>query len=1105
MTSTREKSSVLDASRNVHCDTPPDRSNESKAGWRIGGPNERLLESMPSAIALVNSNGRIQHVNNQLMIMFGYGKAELLGQPISMLVPTATAKTFDTYAPRVLSGETLQNLQVQSRHKVGRTIHVRLSVSPQHKRTGGVRGLVYVLEDVTELKGAQDALHKNQALLQAILDNTPVHLHLKDLNGRYRLVNQRFADWWGLESGECIGKTADDLLDNPEELELLRESEQRVIETGEVVEKLVHDRGRDGKHGDWLLIKFPVAAPDGSVEAIGTVSFDVSERNRLEAAEQGLLKNQTLLQAIIDNTPFHLTLKSAEGKYLLVNDSFAKWWSRSPDEFENKYVFDLIEDDAATAELRAMENQVMEQGAVVEKELRISSPSGDVLDWLVLKFPISTPEGTIDAVGSISVDITDRKKAEALAQEQREQLDQIVRNVPEAVIAIDQHGIIETFNPSAEKTFGYVAAEAIGRNVNLLMPEPHKSGHDGYIRTYLETGNPKMLGVGPRHVKGLRKDGSEFPLELAIGEVRRGKQRAFVGIARDISDLLKTQKILEQQNERFNAALDNMSQGLVMFDGEQRLIVCNKRFAQLYDLPKELTESGTPLRAILENRVANGIYAGDDPERYVEDLVDWSNFDKAEPATQFHELSDERTMRILRHPIASGGWLVTHEDVTEQRRVEERIAYLAHHDHLTGLPNRVMLRERMKTLLERAKNGEGFALLCLDLDGLKGVNDTLGHPVGDELLKQVGERLRSCVRESDMVARLGGDEFAIIQNSKYMPQDAMSLAERICYEIGSPYNLKDHQIIVGTSIGIAIAPSDGSETDLLLNRSDMALYRAKSVGRGSYRLFDQEMETSIKDRRTLGLDLRKALANGELEVYYQPIINLEKIEVSSFEALLRWHHPQRGLVSPAEFIPIAERIGFISQLGEWVLRQACAEASTWSDDIKVAVNASPAQFKGGGLISAVVNALATTGLPAGRLELEITESVLLQDDKATLDTLHQLRDLGVHISLDDFGTGYSSLSYLSSFPFDKIKIDRSFISNLSDSEESFDIVQTIVGFASSLSVATVAEGVETRAQLEIVRKKGCTEAQGFLFSPPKPASHIARFLERRAKRAKQVA
>jgi len=1105
MTSTRENSSALNASHNGHCDALDERSSENKAERRIGGPNERLLESMPSAIALVNADGRIQHVNNQVMIMFGYGKAELLGQPISMLVSSSGAKAFDRYAQRVLSGQTFQNLQIQSRHKLGRTIHARVSVSPMYRRTGSIRGLVYALEDVTELRGTQKALHKNQALLQAIFDNTPVHLHLKDLDGRYRLVNQRFADWWGLESKDIIDKTASDLLDDPDELDLLQESERQVIETGEVVEKMVHDRGRDGKHGDWLLIKFPVAAPDGSVEAIGTVSFDVTERNRLKEAEQGLRKNQSLLQTIIDNTPFHLTLKSANGKYLLVNDSFAKWWNRSPHEFENKYVFDLIDDDAALQILRAMECQVIERGAVVEKEVRICSPNGDVLDWLVLKFPIASPEGAIDAVGSISVDITDRKKTEALAQEQREQLDQILRNVPEAVIAIDQHGIIETFNPSAEKTFGYEAAEAIGRNVSLLMPEPHKSAHDRYIRSYLETGSPKLLGGGQRQVTGLRKDGSEFPLELALGEVRRGKRRAFVGIARDISDLLKTQKILEQQNERFNAALDNMSQGLVMFDREQRLIVCNKRFAQLYDLPEELTVSGTPLRAILENRVANGIYAGGDPEGYVEDLLDWSNFNDAKPKAQFYDLSDDRTMRILRHSIPSGGWLLTHEDVTEQRRIEERIAHLAHHDHLTGLPNRVMLRERMKTLIAGAKEGEGFALLCLDLDGLKGVNDTLGHPVGDELLKQVGERLRSCVRENDMVARLGGDEFAIIQISKYLPQDAMSLAERICYEIGSPYNLRDHQIIVGTSIGIAIAPSDGTETDLLLNRSDMALYRAKSVGRGSYRLFDQEMETSIKDRRTLGLDLRKALANGELEVYYQPIINLEKIEVSSFEALLRWHHPQRGLVSPAEFIPIAERIGFISQLGEWVLRQACAEASTWPDEINVAINASPAQFKGGSLISAVVNALAATGLPAGRLELEITESVLLQDDKATLDTLHQLRELGVRISLDDFGTGYSSLSYLSSFPFDKIKIDRSFISKLSDSEESFDIVQTIVGFASSLSVATVAEGVETRAQLEIVRKKGCTEVQGFLFSPPKPASHIARFLERRTKRSKQVA
>jgi len=435
--------------------------------------------------------------------------------------------------------------------------------------------------------------------------------------------------------------------------------------------------------------------------------------------------------------------------------------------------------------------------------------------------------------------------------------------------------------------------------------------------------------------------------------------------------------------------------------------------------------------------------------------------------------------------------LVAVVDVTERKAAEARIAYMAHHDALTNLPNRVLFHERLNALLARVRrNGESLAVHCLDLDHFKGVNDTLGHPIGDELLQTVAQRLSKCLRDSDMVARLGGDEFAVVQYPLDGPHDAGALANMLIEVVSEPYDVHGHEFVIGGSIGIALAPGDGEQADVLLRNADMALYRAKAEGRGSAHFFEPEMDRRVQARRLLELDLRKAFAHGEFELFYQPLVNLNANAVSGFEALLRWRHAERGMIGPAEFIPLAEEIGLIVPLGEWVLRQACTEAMRWPDILKVAVNLSPAQFRSRGVVKAVLTALAYSRLPPDRLELEITESVLLGETDANLATLHQLRELGVRISMDDFGTGYSSLSYLRCFPFDKIKIDRSFVKELSERPDCVAIIRAVAGLGLSLGIATTAEGVETSEQLERVRAEGCTEVQGYFFSPPRPASQL---------------
>jgi diguanylate cyclase (GGDEF)-like protein len=427
-----------------------------------------------------------------------------------------------------------------------------------------------------------------------------------------------------------------------------------------------------------------------------------------------------------------------------------------------------------------------------------------------------------------------------------------------------------------------------------------------------------------------------------------------------------------------------------------------------------------------------------------------------------------RSIRVVNQPMQGGGWVATFEDITEWLEAQAKISHMARHDALTSLPNRVLFHEQLVQGLRRTGSGDQLAVLCLDLDHFKDINDSLGHPIGDALLKEVGRRLKATVGESDTVARLGGDEFAVVQIGRSEETAARSLAGRLVEVISAPYEIDDHQIIIGVSIGISLSPQDGSNPDELLKNADLALYRAKADGRGTYRFFETGMDARAQARRLLEMDLRAALQRDEFEAYYQPIRDVVSGRVVAFEALLRWNHPQRGLIAPMNFIPLAEETGLIIQLGEFVLRSACTDAATWPDDVDVAVNLSPVQFKNPNLIASVTEALVASGLDARRLELEITESVLLQNSEATLATLHDLRAMGVRISLDDFGTGYSSLSYLRSFPFDKIKIDRSFVSELATREDSMAIIRAVTGLGRSLGIVTTAEGVENDAQLELL-------------------------------------
>jgi diguanylate cyclase (GGDEF)-like protein len=560
----------------------------------------------------------------------------------------------------------------------------------------------------------------------------------------------------------------------------------------------------------------------------------------------------------------------------------------------------------------------------------------------------------------------------------------------------------------------------------------------------------------------------------------------------DLNEKLRQSQRLETlEKQRLDIALDNMTQGLLVFDASERLVVCNRRYIEMYGLSRDVVKPGCMLRDLVEHRKQTGSYKGD-ADAYYSWILD--NLGPNAISQAVIVTADGRSIQIVNQILANGSWVATHEDITERARFDDRIAHMAHYDALTDLPNRTMFREQLDSALKSIARGEQLAVLYIDIDEFKSVNDSLGHPVGDELLKAVADRLRGCLRQTDFVARLAGDEFAIIQMAVKQPEDATDLVERIYAVIRKPYDCAGHLLTADASIGIALAPQDGDDLDQLLKNADLAMYAAKADGRRTSRFFEPGMDARVKALRALELDLRQAIADGGFELHYQPLVSLANNKVSGCEALLRWRHPARGLISPAEFIPVAEETGLINPLGEWVLTTACTEAASWPDHITIAVNVSPVQFRSEAFGLKVAAALVASGLPAHRLELEITEAVLIRDDETALAMLHQLRALGVRIALDDFGTGYSSLSYLQRFPFDKIKIDRCFIKDIAEPGGSACIVQAVVNIAAARHMTTTAEGVETQAQLDVLRTLGCNEMQGYLYSPAISAAEISKLL-----------
>jgi diguanylate cyclase (GGDEF)-like protein len=1079
---------------------------------------DAALKNMAQGLAMYDAQERIVIANDRYAQLYGIDPGQVKpGTSLRDVVEQRIAKGIytDLTADDVLNTMRLRLATGKASHFTNRLTDGRNIASLVQPRTDG--GWVVTQEDITErenlnaqlarqnklLKQREEELEAQNTRFNAAIDNMSQGLCLFDAEQRVVFANGRYAELYGLAPEQVKPGTT------------LAEIFAARVAKGVYAKTAAKQVVQDGIASFGMEVSEIIHLNDGRFISVlrrpmddgGLISTheDVTEREQLNARlaeqnellkqrEQELEEQNERFDAALKNMSLGLCMFDAEQRVLIANDRYAEIYSLTPEQVKPGTTLRQIIEHRIAKGLYAGPNPE----TYIRERLAAFHNASIAVHHLSDGRAICISRTPMRGGGWVTTheDVTEREKLKERLEQQHEQLDVAMNNMSQGLAMFDSEQRLVVCNKLYAEMYGLTPDQVTpGTTVRQILNYRVANGCYKAVETD---------GLVDRQIEKFGNIVSEIQ-ELGDGRVIDVKCRQTAGDAivithEDISERQKLNALLEHQNRllsqktsRLQTIIDNFPGGISFLDAKLRVTVCNEKAKKFLDLPEQLFADGPPsLEEIFRFNASRGEYGPGDAETQVS--MRMALVRERKPHILEHECVDGTVLEVRGVPLDDGGFVTTYMDITERRRSQAKIVHMALHDALTELPNRVLLNERLEQALTRVKRGEVLAVHLLDLDHFKNVNDTLGHPAGDKLLRLVADRLRALVRETDTIARMGGDEFAVLQVAVSQPADATVLAMRIIAAVSEPYDIDGHQVVIGTSVGIAVGPTDGLAPDQLLRNADLALYRAKGDGRGTYHFFEPDMDAQMQARRLLEHDLRKALPAGEFELHYQPVLDLKSNEISGFEALIRWRHPQKGLMAPREFIPVAEEIGFIIPLGEWVIQQACTTAAKWSSPVRVSVNLSPLQFRSPGLVPCIVNALSTSGLPAERLELEVTETILLNDGEATLSMLYQLRALGVRIAMDDFGTGYSSLSYLQSFPFDKIKIDRSFVKDIADGVGSLNIVRAVTAMATGLGMVTTAEGVETKEQLETVRSEGCTEMQGFVLSQPLPADEIDRVL-----------
>ncbi len=926
----------------------------------------------------------------------------------------------------------------------------------------------------------RDQARANHTLLHNAFDVVPEPLIVFDADDRVVLWNELYAEQTGIApqdtaSGLWPGMTFTELMranlaKGRFPAAAGREQEWLAERIADHAEGVASEQQLSGER--WVRVKHGRMPEGGQV----SVRTDITELKRREASFRLLFEENPVPMCVYD----HRTLR-----FLAVNQALINHHGYSREQFLSMSIHDITppeEREAAVAAIATLSRNISHSGHTW-RHIR-----ADGSEILITAYSRGIDYQNHSARLTAIIDVTERTRAEQHMQATRAFLEQIIDNVPLSITVKDaEHLRFVMMNRTAEQYWGVPRDEAIGKTVAEVLGEEQARNVTERDQAALEADGPVYLGEHRRVGRG-DQDRTFASRRVAVRDAQ-GKPTYVLGVMEDVTERRRAEDDLRRTRAFLDTVIENVPAMLFVKEPEQlRYMLMNRAGEKLLGVCRDQV-IGKNDHDLLPAADADIAAARD---RELLRSAERPDIVYEEPIHTLHNgtrLISTKRIVVLDQDSRPQYLLGVAEDITERKLAEERIEHLARFDSLTELPNRAAFTMRLAEAIHAAEaSGSSFALLFLDLDRFKEVNDVFGHSVGDALLQEVANRLKQAAGDA-FVARLGGDEFTLIVEGP-QPASASAVAERILSLISDDMQIGERRVRAGVSVGIALFPNDARDASMLLANADAALYRAKGQARGSVRFFEAEMDMQLRERRALQQDLQKALAVGEMSLHYQPQIRVNG-EITGFEALARWHHPKRGWISPGTFIPLAEESGAIIAFGKWVLHEACREAASWQNPLRIAVNLSPVQFRSGDLPEQVHLALLESGLPAHRLELEITESALIDDFSRALSTLRRLKSLGVRIAMDDFGTGYSSLSYLQSFPFDKIKIDRSFISNVETSTQSAAIVRAVIGLARGLHLPVVAEGVENKDQLEFLSRELCDEAQGYLIGHPRPIDHYA--------------
>ncbi len=1044
---------------------------ESEARYRA------IVEDQTELICRFKPDGTLTFVNDAYCRYFSKQREALIGNVFVPMIVEEDLPKVEAYVASLSTENPLGTIEHRVILPSGEIRWQQWSDRAIFDEGGEVVEIQSVGQDITDRKRAEEALREKEKFLRLILDNIPLYICWKDRNSVYLGGNLNNARLAGFDSPEeLVGKTDFDLPWTKEEAELFRECDRRVMEADAPEYHIIEAIHKaDGKRA-WLdTSKIPLHDARGNVIGILAAIEDITARVE---AEQALHKSEATNRALLNAIPDLIMRMSRDGIYLDVRPAKNFNLLMPVSEMVGKTLYDVLPFHLAQQRMQYIqqawetgENQIYEYDLVIDGTLYYEEAR------IVLS-------GEDEAL-VIARDITDRKQIEKALKKSEERYRRIIETTLEGVWILDAKNHTVFANNRMAEMLGYTLEELLGKPVHAFADRQYLEMGKAYIECFRSGG-----GATHADFKLRRKDGSELWVLVAATPIfdEAGQYEGVLAMLTDITDRKAAEEALRRAEAKYRGIFENVVEGLFQTTVEGRFLTANPMLARIYgcDSPEELIATIGDIQHQLyvdPNRRAEfmrlieeyGAVWGFESQMYRKDArIIWIS-------ENAHALYDAEG-RIV-------GYEGTVEDITERKFAEDTIEYQAFHDLLTGLPNRMLFNDRLEALLSHASAAQNpSAVMFLDLDRFKTINDTLGHAIGDRLLQSFAHRIAHSARDGDTVARWGGDEFTVLLPEISSAENAAKIAQRILDALKQPFYIESHELYVSTSIGIALYPQDGENGDTLLRNADAALYRAKERGRNNYQFYLPAMNSGASELLTLENRLHQALEGGEFVVYYQPQVNLNSGKITGMEALVRWQHPEWGLVSPAKFIPLAEETGLIAPIGEWVLRTACAQNKIWQDagfsPLRVAVNLSGRQFQNPNLVAVVAQILQETGLAPHLLELEITESSIMQNTEMSLAMMRELREMGVHISMDDFGTGYSSLSYLKKFPLHTLKIDRSFVRDLKEHPPDAAIVAAVIKLAGCLNLRVVAEGVETKEQMELLRRLQCEEMQGYLFSPP---------------------